>query len=339
MRGCVATGVLVLLAAGGAHAQQRGEITAEAIARHAQQVSTLWTQRAQAMASAIDGMLEAERAALTGREEARALVAHSPSEGVCEAVEGARAASGTRAAREQEAGEAAAALVAWLVRDTARAPGMSAASDATARLELVLSRYCAPGRTAVGEGSDCRAAPALHAADLDPGAVFGVATFENEDQALVAVDWARNVTMPVADTGQAWRGVDTALQRRVVLERRASEARAALAAGYVQERLAARLPAVSAGSWAQAIGVAGADDETGRMSTHALLGTLVRGRFENPEVFLRLQAQDESNLLRELIVNEAVSLALSFEAYRDEERQGAVLAARLARAVEWAREL
>lgn len=335
--GCVAACVLALTAASSA-AAERGAITAAAIANHAQQVSALWTQRAQAMAGAIDGMLEAERAALTGREEARARMAHSPSEGVCEAVEGARAASGARALREEEAEEAAAATVAWLVRDTARAPGMSAASDATARLDLVLSRYCAPGRTAVGDGGDCTAAPALHAADLHPGAVFAVATFETADQALVAADWARNVTTPVAGTGHAWRGVDTALERRAVLERRAGEARAALAAGYLQERLAARLPAVSAGAWAQAMGVEGADDEAGRISAHALLGILARGRFEDPDVLVRLQAQTESHLLRELVVNEAVSVALSFEAYRDEERQGAMLAARLARAVERARE-
>ena len=332
----VATGVLVLCAAGGAGAQT-GAITAAAIAGHAQQVSALWTQRAQAMAGAIDGMLEAERAALMDQEEARALVAHSPSEGVCEAVEGARAASGVRALREEETEQAAAATVAWLVRDTARAPGMSAASDATARLDLILSRYCAPGHAAVADGSRCTAAPALHAADLHPGAVFDVATFENEGQALVAVDWARNLTMPVAEARHAWRGVSTGAQRRAALERRAGEARAALAAGYVQERLAARLPAVSAGAWAQAIGVEGADDEAGRMSAHALLGTLARGRFEDPDVFVRLQAQKGSNLLRELIVNEAVSVALSFEAYRDEERRGVVLAARLARAVERAR--
>ena len=235
-RGWVATSVLVLaLAAASSGAAERGAITAAAIASHAQQVSTLWTQRAQAMASAIDGMLEAERAALMDREEARALVAHSPSEGVCEAVEVRAPPRGhVLRGRRKQSKRQRPRWRGWC--ETRRgAPGMSAASDATARLDLVLSRYCAPGRTAVGDGEHCTAAPALHAADLHPGAVFGVATLKDEDQALVAADWARNVTLPVADTGHAWRGVDTGLERRTALERRASEARAALAAGYLQD--------------------------------------------------------------------------------------------------------
>lgn len=325
---------LAVAASTPAPAVERGEVSARAIADHAAQASAVWTQRAQAMASAIDGMLRAELEALTGREEGRSRVAHAPSAGVCESIEGVRGAGAARTLQEEAAASAGRATVAWLLRDTQHAPGMSAASDLRARVDLVLERYCTPGRTATGEGTACGGEWSAHMGDVAPGALFGARTFANGDQALAAADWARNVTMPVPELGVSWGAESTALGRRALLERRADEARAALAAGYLQERVSARLPAVSAAGWARAVSGEEAGDAGGRLSAHALLGVLARGRFERPDGFLRLQAQDTSNLLRELIVSETVSLALSFESYRDEERRSAMRAGRLAAAIE-----
>ena len=327
------------LAGAGAAGQERGEITMQAIRDHAAQTSAVWTQRAHAMASAMDGMLQAELRALTDREESRAMVAHAPAEGVCEALEGTRGIASARLAQQGASSGAGEATVAWLVRDTARVPGMSAASDMRARVDLVLDRYCAPGRMPMGEGSHCAGAWEEHAGDLHPGALFAVDTFRDEEAALVAADWARNVTMPVPETGSSWASAGTALERRATLDQRAAQARAALAAGYVQERVSARIASVSAASWAKAMGAGDAGDDNGRLSAYALLGLMARGRLERPDVLVRLQAQDDANLLRELIVSEAAALALDFERFRDEERRGALLAARLGRALERERRL
>ena len=62
-------------------------------------------------------------------------------------------------------------------------------------------------------------------------------------------------------------------------------------------------------------------------------------RFENPDWFVRLQAMNDSNLLRELVSLQAVSLMLDWERYRMDERRGASEAARLAIAAEAMRRL
>ena len=328
-----ALGGLALLAA--AEAQiDRGAIVAAGIADHAAQVSAVWTQRALAMGRALDATLEGEAGSLREREEASVRRDHRPSEGVCEGVEGFRGALGARTVAAASAREAGAALVAWTVRDTVRAPGLTAAADVRTRWDTVLDRYCSPGRTAAGEAGDCAGAAERHGADLHPGAVLRQWTLADEQARQVAADWVRNVALALPERDRALRSATTAALRRGALERRARQARAGLAAGYLQERIAARLPAVSAGAWAEAIGAGSVDDARGAISAHALLGVLARGRFEGPDGFLRHQALDDPHLLRELVVSEAVALRLGFERLRDAERQGAMLAARLARAVE-----
>ena len=311
---------------------KRGEMVYEGIERHGAQVSTMWVGHASSIGKAVDGTVTTEAQVVREREEARAARAHQPSTGVCEGVEGFRWAASTRAHETGATEDGGDALVAWLVRDTARAPGLSAPSDLRARFDEVLERYCAPGRV-VGAGIACTGEHEDHAADLQPGAVLGVATFANEKSVIAGIDWARNVAMPVPEQALALRAARSEAGRRVVLERRGRDARAALAMWYLHNRVSARVRAVPAGDWAASIGVEDRGGANSEISRHELLGGMARGRYEPPGFFARHQAEDRANLLREWIVNEAASLQLAFEAYRDDERQGAMLAARLAQAL------
>ena len=315
----------------------RGAVVVAGIELHAVQISGMWTQNAQSVGRAVDGVLSAEAAGLREIEEAHAARAHEPVVGVCEGVEGFR---GVRAARSVEAtatGDGGAALVAWLSRDARELPGWTAPGDVRERFDEVHARFCAADRVR-GGGPACTGPSEDHGADLHPGAVSGRSTFEDGAEAIAAIEWVRNITMPLPIEGPSLRAAGTTRERRAVLLARSQEARGALATGYLQGRVSARLPAVAAGPWARAVGAGVAEDGSrAEISVQGLLEALSRGRYERPGFFARLQAEGKANLLRELIVSEAAALVVGFEEFRDAERQGAMLAARLTRASEQGR--
>ena len=315
----------------GAGAAERGVVVFEGIRLHATQVSAVWGTHANGRAQALDGSLMSEAQTRREREEARAAIAHQPSAGVCESIEGIRGAAGARALETAATEQGGDAVVAWLVRDTERLPGLTGPGEVRARSDEVLGRFCNAGRT-VGGGELCRGDPGDHAADVHPGAVLGHRTFHDGEDAIAAMEWVRNIAMPVPLEVVAPRAVRSEAAMRAMLAGRGRDARVALATGYLQGRVSARLPAVSAGGWAGAVGVEGRNEET--ISRHELLGVLSRERYERPGMLARLQGEARANVLREWIVAEASGLMVSFEAYRDAERRGATLAARLAQAIE-----
>ena len=307
---------------------ERGAVVLDGIERHAGQVSTMWSSHAGAVGLALDGAVISETRIARETEETRAVRAHSPSAGVCEGVESLRGTAASRAHETTAAYAAGDALVQWLAGDTVHAPGSSAPADLRARVDEVLERYCAPGRMA-GAGTTCRGARDDHAADLHPGAVLGVRTLADEESAIAGFDWARNIALPVLHRAPALRAARSAEGRRAVLALRGRNARAAISAWYLQGRVSARLPAIPATGRATMSGTEGGDAAEPEPSRHELLESLSRGRYERPGGVARHQGENRANLLREWIASEGTSLMLAFEQYRDAERQGAMLAARL----------
>ena len=311
---------------------ERGAVVFDGIGRHAVQVSTIWGSHAGAVGLALDGAVGSESRIARETEETRAVRAHTPSAGVCEAAEMFR---GTAASRVREATATHAAgdaLVQWLVRDTAHAPDLSAPADLRARVDGVLERYCAPGRM-IGAGTACRGAHDDHAADLHPGAVLGVRTFADEQSAIAGFDWVRNIALSVPPRVLALRAARSVEGRRAVLAHRGRNARTAISTWYLQGRVSARLPAVPATGRAAMDGAGSGDAAEPEPSRHELLESLSRARYERPGRVARHQGENRANLLREWIASEGTSLMLAFEQYRDVERQGAMLAARLSQAL------
>ena len=324
-------GVVVSPAAG-----ERGAVVREGLRLHAMQESATWGQHGISFGRAVDGMVTSEAEAARELEQSRAERAHAPFVGVCEAVDGFRSMSAGRAGEARETQAAGDALVAWLGLDRTLAPELTGGSDGKARVEEVLGRYCARGRSRGGQGA-CTGAPEDHGRDLHPGALLEAGTLEEGDDAIAAMDWIRNVAVPVLEEPPAMTRTMTAAERRRVLSERSIAARAALAAGYLQGRAASRVPSVPAGDWVEAVSVGRDGSVPEVVSRHELLGVLARGRYEDPNSLSRLQAADRVNLIREWISAEVVSLAVAFEGYHDDERQLVMLAARLSGAVERAR--
>ena len=196
--------------------------------------------------------------------------------------------------------------------------------------------YCDPSRTVGGEGA-CRGSGELHGADLHPGAVLGKATLAEGKDRDTANDWMRNIAAPFAWDRLPYRAAARSeADLRQVLRERSFDARAALAGGFVNHLSAMRVPAVSLGGWARDVLPEGMGPAGDSMSHFELLEALTH-RFEQPDYFLKLQAQGEANLLRELIQLRAVDLMLDWERYRISEWQGAMTAALLAIETERAR--
>ena len=106
--------------------------------------------------------------------------------------------SAGRLGEAREAEEAGDALVAWLGLDRTLAPELTEGSDGRARVEEVLGRYCAPGRSQ-GGGPLCSGSAEDHARDVHPGVLLEAATFDEGDDAIAAMDWIRNVAVPVLE--------------------------------------------------------------------------------------------------------------------------------------------
>lgn len=332
----ICLGLAVAVDAG---AQVRGAIVAAGIELHAMQISAMWTENAHAIGRALDGTMDARVEMARDREEARAVIAHTPAVGVCEGIEGFRGVSAARGIEAAAAEDAGDALRAWLVADADELAGWTPPGELRERFDEVHARFCAEDRVH-GGGGGCTGPDEAHAADVHPGAVLGVTTFEDGEALIAGIEWARNVAMPVPSLVMSPREARNTLERRRLLADRARAARAALATGYLQGRVSARVPAVTAGPWAEVVGPGVVEaGPGGEMSAQGLLEALSRGRYERPGFFARLQGEPRANLLRELIVEEATALVAGFEGYRQAEWRGAMTAARLARAVERDRRL
>ncbi|MDD9982719.1 MAG: hypothetical protein OXU81_15415 [Gammaproteobacteria bacterium] len=300
----------------------------EALRLHAAQVSAVITQSANAFGQAMDGANMARVEMLRDVEESRAIRDHSPSETVCEGITGMSGLGPGRAAQTAAAEERAEQLVGRLTLDPTVVTVTAEAGDTRARFERLVQLYCDPARAMGAEGT-CTGSAERHGADLHPGALLGHATLIDGVSRDTATDWMRNIAVPVAWERMPYRDPGTTPLRRRMLRERAFDARAALAGGFLGHLYAQRVPAVNLGRWAREVLPPGAGPPGEALSHHALLEALTH-RFESPDYFLKLQAQGEANLLRELVQLRAVDLLLDWERYRLAEYQGAMSAALLA---------
>ena len=299
-----------------------------ALKLHATQVSGMIAQNANAHAKALDGANLVHAEMLRDVEESRAIRAHAPSETVCEGVTGMSGLAPGRAQQGAVAQARSAEMVGRLTQDPGVIVVSAEAGDTRARFERVVQLYCDPARTASGDDV-CSGSADLHAADLHPGALLGHATLDDGTLRDTASDWTRNIAVPFAWDRTPYRAARSTSGRRQVLRERSLDARAALSAGYLNDRFAMRIPAVALGDWARAVLPDGAGPTGASISHFALLEVLTH-RFESPDYFLKLQAQGEANLLRELVQLRAVGLMLDWERYRLAEWQGAMTAGLLA---------
>ena len=295
---------------------------------HATQVSVMVAQNANAFGAALDGANRARVEMLRDVEESRAVREHAPSETVCEGITGMSGLAPGRVQHERVAGARAEEMVGRMTQDPTVIVVSAQAGDARARFERVVQLYCDPSRTIGGEGA-CRGAADRHGADLHPGALLGQSTLDDGMARDTAADWMRNIAVPFAWDRMPYRAVNSEAELRHVLRERSFDARAALAGGYMAHLYGMRVPAVSLGAWARDVLPSGMGPAGDSVSHFELLEALTH-RFEDPDYFLRLQAQGQANLLRELVQLRAVDLMLDWERYRLAEYQGAMTAALLA---------
>ena len=307
----------------------------EALRMHATQVSAVVGTNATAFGEALDGANLARAEMLRDVEESRAVRDHAPSETVCEGITGISGLAPGRAQQEAVAAERSAEMVGRMTQDPTVIVAAAQAGDARARFERVAQLYCDPSRTVGGEGT-CRGPGERHGADIHPGALLGKATLVDGADRDAANDWMRNVAAPFAWDRLAYRAARSEADLRRVLSERSADTRAALAGGFMNHLYAMRVPAVSLGGWARDVLPRGMGPAGDAMSHFEVLEALTH-RFEQPDYFLKLQAQGEANLLRELVQLRAVDLMLDWERYRLSEWQGAMTAALLALETERAR--
>ena len=299
-----------------------------ALKLHATQMSMMVAQNANAYGAALDGANLAHAEMLRDVEESRAVRDHAPSETVCEGITGMSGLAPGRAQQETVARARAEEMVGRMTQDPTVIVVSAEAGDARARFERVVQLYCDPSRAIGGEGA-CTGPAELHGADLHPGAVLGASTLVDGVTRDTAADWMRNIAVPFAWDRMPYRAARSEADLRQVLRERSFDARAALAGGYMAHLYGMRVPAVNLGGWARAVLPAGMGPEGDSVSHFEVLETLAH-RFEQPDYFLKLQAQGEANLLRELVQLRAVDLMLDWERYRLAEWQGAMTAALLA---------
>ena len=326
----------------------------EALRLQTGQLSGYIAQSAKAVTGALDSQTKLQ--AQTAREvaETRRMLAHRPSRSACEAVTGLRGLAAAGAAAKSAHARASATETGRITGDRAVVDRPGAAAGDAARFETVTREYCnavragedtraGPGTsvsgTSVSGMSVCRGADALHGTDLMAATLFDRRTFASEAELRAAVELSRNLAAPVVHDPPAIASADTERERRRVLLARSADARTALAADYLAQARAMRAPGAALGGWAAEIARdAGRDPET-PVSRYELLELLTSGRFEDPDWFVGLQAMSAENLLRELVILQAVSLMLDWQRYRTDERRGAIDAASLALSVEDMRRL
>ena len=307
----------------------------EALRMHATQMTAVVGTNATAFGEALDGANLARVEMIRDVEESRARRDHAPSETVCEGITGMSGLAPGRAQQEAVAAARSAEMVGRLTLDPTVIVEAAQAGDARARFERVTQLYCDPSRTVGGEGA-CRGSGEMHGADMHPGALLGRSTLVEVADRDAANDWMRNVAAPFAWDRMPYRAARTEADLRRILGERSADTRAALAGGFMNHLYAMRVPAVSLGGWARDVLPQGMGPDGNAMSHFAVLEALTH-RFEQPDYFLKLQAQGEANLLRELVQLRAVDLMLDWERYRLAEWQGAMTAALLAIETERAR--
>ena len=300
----------------------------DALRLHATQVSGMIGQNAKAIGKAIDGASLARAQITRDVEESRAVRDHAPSETVCEGVTGMSGLAPGRIRQETAATERSNQMVGRITQDPSVIAVPAEAADIRGRFERVVQLYCDPSRTMGGDGV-CSGSAERHGADLHPGALLGQSTLADGTARDIAADWSRNIAVPFAWDRTPYRRADNTADRRQVLRERSFDARTALAGGFMNHLYAMRVPAVSLGAWAKDVLPEGMGPDGDSVSHFELLEALTH-RFESPDYFLRLQAQGEANLLRELVQLRAVGVMLGWERYRLEEYQGAMTAALLA---------
>lgn len=299
-----------------------------ALKLHAMQLSGMITQNATAHAKALDGANKVQAEMLRDVEESRAVREHAPSETVCEGITGMSGLAPGRAQQVAVAEARSGEMVGRLLQDPSVIVVSAEAGDTRARYERVVQLYCDPTRMA-GTDDVCSGSADLHGADLHPGALLGHSTLQDGTVRDTASDWTRNIAVPFAWDRMPYREARSTAGRRQVLRERSLDARGALAAGYLNHLYAMRVPAVALGDWAREVLPDGAGPAGDSLSHFELLEVLTH-RFEAPDYFLKLQAQGEANLLRELVQLRAVGLMLDWERYRVAEWNGAMTAGLLA---------
>ena len=310
----------------------------EALRLQTGQLSGYIAQSAKAVTGALDSQTKLQ--AQTAREvaETGSMLAHRPSRSACEAVTGLRGLAGTGAAAKGAHARASVAETGRIMGDRAVVDRPGAAAGDAARFETVTGEYCNAARA----GEDpalCRGEDRLHGADLRADTLFDRRTFGSEAELRAAVELSRNLAAPVVHDPPPLASADTERERRRVLLARSADARTALAADYLAQARALRAPGAALGGWAAEIARDAGRDPELPVSRYELLELLARGRFEDPDWFVGLQALSAENLLRELVTLQAVSLMLDWQRWRTDERRGAIDAASLALAVEDMRRL
>lgn len=306
----------------------------EALRLQTGQLSGYAAQSAKAVVQALDSQTRLRAQTAREVEESRIVRERRPSRRACRTATGARGMAPARSAAAEAKRRAAAAGVGRIAGD--RSVGGGAAADNSGRFEAVMARYCNGARLGETAGA-CKGEPEMHAADLDPGNLFDRATIASGPPRRTAIEVSRNLAAPVVHDPFPVGSAETGQERRRALLARSADARSALAADYFDHARALRAPGADLGEWAAAL-VPGRDAAV-PVSRYELLGILAARRFENPDWFVSLQAMGDSNLLRELVTLQAVSLMLDWERWRTDERRGALDAAGLALGAEAMRRL
>ena len=310
----------------------------EALRLQTGQLSGYIAQSARAVTGALDSQTRLQAQIEREAAETGAMRARRPSRSACEAVTGLAGLAATRSAAENARGRAAVTETGRIAGDRAVVDRPGAAAGDAARFESVTKIYCNAARA----GEDpalCRGSHALHGADLRADTLFDRRTLSGEAELRAAVELSRNLAAPVVHDPPPLSSADTDRERRRALLARAADARTALAADYFAEGRALRAPGAALGGWAAAIAPGLARDPDAPVSRYELLELLASRRFEDPDWFVGLQAMSAENLLRELVMLQAVSLMLDWQRYRTDERRGAIDAASLALATEDMRRL
>ena len=306
----------------------------EALRLQTGQLSGYTAQSAKAITGALDSQTRLQAQIAREAAETEAMRARRPARGACEGITGLAGLAATGRASAQARASAALTETGRITGDRAVVDRPGAAAGDAARFETVTLRYCSAGRA--GEDSRlsgtsvCRGAEALHGADLKAGTLFDRRTFGSEDELRAAVELSRNLAAPVVHDPPPLGSADTDRERRRALLARAADARTALAADYYGEARALRAPGATLGEWAAAVAGLSGRDARMPVSRYELLELLASRRFEDPDWFVRLQAMSQENLLRELVMLQAVSLMLDWRRWRTDERRGAIDAAALA---------
>lgn len=301
------------------------------------QLSGYIAQGTKATTEALDA--QTKLLAQLAREEAetRSKLQHRPTSSGCRTVTGMTGLEDGRVTAARAGSAAAAQETGRIGGDRSVVPEGGSDADSENRFGLWTSRHCSGGRQDGGEDV-CRGSAERHDADLRPGSLFDVDTFDSEEGRLAARELGRNLAAPVVWDRFPLRAVDTAQDRELVMLARSADARSALASDWFARSRGAREPGVGLADWAAALG-GGEAGAAGLVSRHELLEVLTSRRFENPAWAIGLQEMGTDGLLREIALLQAASLMLDWERYLMDERRGSMEAARLGAVAEEMRRL